>query len=204
MARSSHPLRCVGCRLHPPECICEIIGTEAARLRGLVRTRVVIVLHAKERSRSTNTGFLAARLLPGCELRVRGAKDHAVDLDDLGHPDAGAALLFPAPEARVLTADPAQAPRVLVVPDGSWRQAASMVRRDRVLSQMERVALAPGPPPGYRLRTSPRPGALCTLDAIARALALLEGTENGPAMQKGLETVLDAQVQATLRMRGRA
>ncbi len=214
MAHSSHPQRCIGCRLHPPECICDVIETQAARVSDLVRTRVVVVIHSKEMSRSTNTGFLAARVLPACELRVRGAKDRAVDLADLGRPDVRAVLLFPDPEAAILTVDQVDGshpvsnsnggPLVLVVADGSWRQAGRIVRRDPVLNQLPRVTLAPGQPTRYRLRTPPRPDALCTLDAIARALAVLEGPVNGPPILQALETVVDAQVQATLRMRGRA
>ncbi len=205
MAHSSHPQRCIGCRLHPPECICDVIETQAARVGDLVRTRVVVVIHSKEMSRSTNTGFLAARVLPACELRVRGAKDRAVDLADLGRPDVRAVLLFPDPEAAILTVDQVDGgPLVLVVADGSWRQAGRIVRRDPVLNQLPRVTLPPGQPTRYRLRTPPHPDALCTLDAIARALAVLEGPVNGPPILQALETVVDAQVQATLRMRGRA
>lgn len=197
-------LRCVGCRLHPAHCICDVIRAEAGRLRDLVRTRVVIVIHAKEMSRSTNTGFLAAQLLPGSELRVRGAKDRAVELDDLRGPAVRSVLLFPEPDAERLTAAPGAEPPLLVVPDGTWRQANRMVHRDRVLSRLPRVTLAPSQPAGYALRTSPRPGALCTIEAIGRALGLLEGPETGPTVRRALMTVLDAQVRATLRMRGRA
>jgi len=190
--------------LHPAQCICDVIRTEAERLRNLVRTRVVIVIHAKEMSRSTNTGFLAAQLLPGSELRARGVKDRTVDLDDLRRPEVRSVLLFPEPDAEILTADPTDAPPILVVPDGTWRQAGRMVHRDRVLRRLPRVALAPSQPTGYALRTSPRPGALCTLEAIGRALSLLEGPGNGPTVRRALMTVFNAQVQATLRMRGRA
>ena len=221
MARTSYPLRCVGCRLHPAECICDVVRQEAAALIGRVRTRVVVVIHSKEMSRSTNTGFLAERLLPGCEIRVRGAKDRDVDLGDLARPGSRAVALFPHPEARILTAEAwagegdagggrpqepqePHEPLVLVVPDGSWGQAGRMVRRDTVLARLPRVTLAPGRPAGYRLRKSLRRDGLCTLEAIGRALSVLEGPVNGVAVRHSLERVLDAQVRGTLRMRGRA
>ena len=111
-------------------------------------------------------------------------------------------MLFPAPGARELVpADVAVRGLVLLVPDGSWTQARKAIRRDPALAGVETVTLPPGPPSRYRLRRSPRDGGLCTLEAIARALAILEG----PAVEARMLAVLDRFVERTLAVRsGRA
>lgn len=191
-----HSLRCVGCRHHVSDCICEGVAAQAERLRGQVHTRVVVVMHAKEMSRASNTGFLLPSLLEGAEMRVRGALGKSCSLEDLLRPEAGAVLLFNDPGARLL--DSVTAPvRTLVVADGSWRQAGRMVRRDRVLRQLPQVYLPLGQPSRYRLRGSPRPGDLCTLESTARALEVLEG-DAGPEIRRSLESVLEVKVEATL------
>ncbi|MFH2008478.1 MAG: tRNA-uridine aminocarboxypropyltransferase [bacterium] len=190
--------RCIGCRLHTAVCICSEVEAAATRLQGLLRTRVVLVTHAKELRRSTNTGFLLERVLR-CEVRVRGAMDQDCELWDLVAPGAEALMLYPEEDGRVLAVG--DRPSCLVVADGSWRQATRMVNRDPALSRLERVTLPPGPPGRYRLREAPRADGLCTLEAVARALELTEG-ERGPELRSGLETLLDAQVRATLQMRG--
>jgi DTW domain-containing protein YfiP len=90
----------------------------------------------------------------------------------------------------VLTRDDAldARPLVLVVPDGSWSQARKIARRDPLAQGAEHVTLPPGAPSRYGLRRSPRAGGLCTLEAIARALGILEGGEVEPALLAVLET----------------
>jgi DTW domain-containing protein YfiP len=51
----------------------------------------------------------------------------------------------------------------------------------------EPVTLPPGPPSRYTLRAITRPGAVCTFEAIARALAILEG----PAIEQAMMPVLE-------------
>jgi DTW domain-containing protein YfiP len=53
----------------------------------------------------------------------------------------------------------------------------------------------------YRLRTEAHDGGLATIEAIARALGLLEG-EKGPRVQHALEFVFRAMVDRTLWSRG--
>src|SRR5262249_3163913 len=91
-------------------------------------------------------------------------------------------------------------PVVLLVPDGTWRQARRMLHRDPDARDAEPVTLPPGAPSRYELRRAPSEGALSTLEAVARALALLEGAE----VERGLMDVLDAFVQRSHRPAGRA
>ena len=118
-----------------------------------------------------------------------GAKDTPLKVDDF----AGAWLLWPGePEI------PADVPRpsTLVVLDGSWSQSRKMLQRVPQLRALRKWSLAA--PPGRRsLRVSP-PGGMSSLEAIAEALAVLEGEELGARVR----AVHEALVQKQLGERG--
>jgi DTW domain-containing protein YfiP len=158
-------LRCAGCGLPTARCLC----AELPRLD--LRTRVVVVMHRIEALRSTNTGRLAAAMLARATLRIRGDRDRPDE-----PPPAGRRLvLFPAEGARPLTTADAADDLVLVVPDGTWSQARRIHRRDPCARDAETVTLPTVVTSAYALRRNARAGGLCTLEAIAAALAVLEG-----------------------------
>lgn len=166
--RKNHALRCEGCRLPRPLCLC----AELPRL--VTRTRVVVVAHPDEAKKPTNSGLLAARCLEHSAVVLVGDGRRAAPAD-LFAPEERAALLFPSDDAVPLARFADGAPLTLVVPDGTWRQAAKLRTRVPGLALFPTVTLPAGPPTDYQLRAEPRPGGLATLEAIARALDLLEG-----------------------------
>ena len=88
--------RCRGCGLPQEMCLC------GALPRLSVRTRVVLLTHRIERTRSTNTGRLVARLLEGAEVRVRG---EVAPQPRSPLPEGRRLMLFPSPGARALSPD---------------------------------------------------------------------------------------------------
>ena len=161
---------------------------------------MVLITHHAERRKSTNTGRLVTLALQGAEVRLRGERDAAARLP---LPEGRRLLLFPHPEARALTADDAcGGPVVLLVPDGTWNQARRILRRDPDARDAEPVMLPPGAPSRYGLRRAPREGTVSTLEAVARALAVLE--VEGEAIERGLMAIFDAFVDRSLRAAGRA
>jgi DTW domain-containing protein YfiP len=153
-------------------------------------------MHHTERRKASNTGRLAALSLEGSEIRLRGmAKGDA----RTPLPEGRRLVLFPSPTARVLSREDHGADDVvLLVPDGNWGQAFRAARRDPDLLGAEHVVLPPGPPTRYALRRGTLPGRVCTIEAIARALGILEG----PEIQAALERVLDRFVERTLLFNG--
>lgn len=163
--------RCGTCGLPTDRCVC------AALPSLVVRARVAVVMHRIEALRSTNTGRLVARMIPGATVRVRGAReDLPAEL-----PSGRRLVLFPREDARPLTPADAGDDLTLVVPDGTWAQARRIARRDPLSQGAEAVSLAEGTS-AYGLRRNPRPGALCTLEAVAEALRVLEGDAVADAM----------------------
>jgi DTW domain-containing protein YfiP len=190
--RAKH--RCPQCRLILNDCLCDLIP------QLQTRTRVVVVLHQMEDSKPSNTGRLATRCLPNSEIVIRGGFEQATPVPDwTAHGDP--VVLFPYPDARPLeTWRGGDRPVTLIVPDGTWRQAQRVRRRIAGLANVPSAVVARAAPSAYRLRRTPDPRRLSTMEAIAEALAVLEGME-GPAIRQALLDIFDVMVERTLRVR---
>jgi DTW domain-containing protein YfiP len=178
--------------LHLSLCLCALIP------RLETRTRLVLYIHRFEERKPTNTGLLAASCLTRSEVRFRGGPD------DLSRPftcedGTEPLVLFPYEGATPLDRFPTNgAPVTLVVPDGNWRQASKMYKRVPGLAGLRCVALPEGPRSDYRLRSEAHQDGLSTLEAIARAIGILESKD----VQRAMERVLLAMVERTLWARG--
>ena len=156
-------MTCPRCLLQARVCLCAEIPTIATR------TRIVIVRHHLERWRSSNSGRLAQLALPNSEIVDHGGSGGPARLGTT----AGAWLLYP--EGEPAERAPAEAPRQLIVLDATWAQARRMYRKIDALRGLPILRLPDEPIPAARLRESPGPGRVSTIEAIARALRLLEG-----------------------------
>jgi DTW domain-containing protein YfiP len=161
-----------------------------------VRTRFLVLRHAKEAEKSSNTARWASLLLPGCELLPWHGRTDVSQLQDVGAD--GDWLLFPKDAALPGAGLPGPAPARGVVLDGTWRQARRMLRALPALHGAPRLSVGPRPG-GVGLRAAPSPDHLSTLEAISSAVAVLES--------EALATVLDGWhrelVARALRARGR-
>jgi len=158
-------------------------------------------MHHREWKKPTATAPLFALAAPNAEIRLRGRPDQPFDASGIVSPQRRTLLLYPSDGAAVLTPELiAQDPRpiTLVVPDGSWRQAAKATQREPVLENLPRVVLPDMGPTRYRLRNEPKQGGLGTFEAIARALKILEGD----AVYEVLDMLFTTMVERTLSTRG--
>lgn len=165
--RSRRVTRCPDCRLSQSLCCCALFPLVS------VRTRVVVLAHRVELTRSTNTGRLVARML--------GASAELVSSDAPweGSPlPRNAWVLFPSEDAAPLEAVASQL-ETLVVPDGSWGQAKRIARRHPICKGLRPVRLSNPGRSTYQLRRAPSESGLCTIEAVAQALRVLEG-DAGP------------------------
>ena len=163
---------------------------------------MTLLTHHKELRRSSNTGRLVARALEQAEVRVYGRR---ADDPSLAEELAGPRpvwVLAAGERAEVLGPDDAglqPAPRLIVI-DGTWRQAGRWLHRQRDTAGVRWVRLPDGAPSEYRLRKDLRPGRLSTLEAVARALAILE--PDGPRIGAELMAALRLFVDRSLWLRG--
>jgi len=158
-------------------------------------TRVVVVRTPREREQLTNSGRLVPLALADAALHER----EGLAATEFAEPGRRTVLLFPSPASVELAPDPLDPrPVTLVVPDGTWRATRRMVAREPALASLPRVTLPPGPPTRYRLRTHPNAHCLATLEAVARALGILED----PALEQHLTRLFLMFVERTLWSRG--
>ena len=140
-----------------------------------------MVIHKKELKRTTNTGRLAIKSLTNSELRIRGDEDRqALDLSDLLVPSYRTFLFFPSDEAVDLDqalVKQSPLPIQLIVPDGNWRQASKVNTRHPELKDIPRVKISTANTSTHHLRAEHSPEGMATLQAIAQALEIIEGTE---------------------------
>jgi len=161
------------------------------------KTHVVVFMHAREAGRPTNTGRFLPWMLPNAVSVLRSipfAEPEPI-------PDYGSRprfVLHPGATHELSAADAALDP-VLYVPDGTWSESRRMIHRDADLTGATRVKLPKGPSGKYALRQSPHPDQLSTLEAVARAIAVLEGD----ALAEPMLRVFDELVLRTLLTRGR-
>jgi len=187
--------RCPHCEIRKPLCFCALIP------QITLRTRVVILMHAAEESLTTNTAKLSAKALVNSDLWIRGKKGNYFSTDGIVQAGRDSLLLYPSSHALELNADFAttlKRPVNLIVPDGSWSQTRKIMRREAALVGIPQVKLPKGPPSEYRLRLQPIEEGLCTLEAIARSLGILESSD----AQRRLESLLRIMVERTLWSRG--
>jgi DTW domain-containing protein YfiP len=178
--------------MHGSLCVCALIAPVETR------TRLVLVIHHTEARKPSNTGRLAAACLPNSAIVVRGL-ERAPSAPFAFGPEAQPLFLYPHEEAVPLTRFArSDAPVTLIVPDGNWRQASKVRNRVEGLRDVPCVTLPPDTPSIYRLRTEAHDHGLATIEAIARAMGILEG----PHVRGALEHVFRAMVERTLWSRG--
>ncbi|MDH4467668.1 MAG: DTW domain-containing protein [Bacteriovoracaceae bacterium] len=163
---------CLDCYLHKDRCICQEIPSLA------LRTKISLVIHAKEVVKSTNTGRLAIKSLINSEMIIRGESRTPLDLSKIIDPNYQTYLLFPTENALELNHELVASglkPFHLIVPDGSWRQSKKIHTRHPELNTIPRLKLSSFTQENNFLRNPPNPSAMGTLQAIAYALGLIEG-----------------------------
>ncbi|MBI3183054.1 MAG: DTW domain-containing protein [Myxococcales bacterium] len=167
------PGRCKRCWLIQRYCLC----AELPCIR--THTRILLLRHGREAEKSTNSARIAALALEGSTLvdyapyQPSGPRGDACAkaLEEALSRMTAPVLLFPG------GAESPPEPSHLIVLDGTWRQARKMLRQIPALANLPRLSLPPPAMAPPRLRRSPFAENMTTLEAIASAVARLEGAE---------------------------
>jgi DTW domain-containing protein YfiP len=165
------------------------------------RTRVTFLQHPRERHMPIGTARMAHLALAGSRLIEGVAFDDDPRVADLFSHSSDVAVLFPGPQARTLETWHGPPPSELVVLDGTWHQAAKLLRENPRLAALPRLAFTPPAPGRYRIRKEPRDECLSTIEAVGAILAVLEHDE---ALAAALMRPFDAMVETQLDYAARA
>lgn len=186
--------RCSVCYMRQEVCICSLIP----RIEN--RTPVTVIMHHRESYKTTNTARIACLALKNSQILIRGLKNDPLNLDSIHDDNHQSVLLTLSEQSATLTPEwvaQQTKPIHLIVPDGSWRQASRMGKREPALKNIPWVQLPPGPESRYFLRHEHDPRGMATLEAMARALGIIESAE----VQVSLEEIFNTMVDRTLRTR---
>ncbi len=157
--------RCPRCWVREPWCVCQhIVATDS-------RLDVLIVRHPRETWRASGTARIAELALTRC--RVVEARPETPETQQALSDLSATWLLLP---GGVPSVAPPPAKR-LVVLDGTWREVRRMHRRLPAVWDLPRLSLPAKTETPVRLRRSAVDAHRSTLEAIADAMALLEGEE---------------------------
>lgn len=160
------------------------------------KTRVVLLQHPRERDNAIGTARMASLCLPNSELHVgidwsQKPAVHAA----LANESAPAVLLYPGPEAKDILQDPPKGPVTLVVVDGTWSQAKTVVRDNPLLATLPRYAFRAPAPSEYRIRREPSEEVVSTIESLMYALGALEGDAQAfTALMRPFRSMVDAQL----------
>jgi DTW domain-containing protein YfiP len=181
---------CRRCRRPARVCYCASLPTLETR------TKVVILQHPRERDMPIGTARMASLCLPHAELHVgiRWA-EHAALAAALADPARPPILLYPGPDAKDVLREPPAGPVTLIMVDGTWSQAKSVVRDNPILQALPRYAFAAPEPSQYRIRREPSVEYTSTIEALMHVLGVLEGApERFRALLTPLRTMVDNQL----------
>ncbi len=124
-------------------------------------------------ARMAKASLTGARLLEGVFF------DDNVHLADVFADAAGSAVVFPGDTATSLEAWTSSPPRRLIFLDGTWSQAAVLLRENPRLAALPRLSFSPPAPGRYRIRKEPDDDYLSTIEAVAYVVGTLEGDVDG-------------------------
>jgi DTW domain-containing protein YfiP len=173
--RSTHGKRCLRCRINLALCFCEHIVLHETM------TRVSIIMHHREEHLTSNTAKLATMTLKNATIFPRGLPIDPFSLQKLNLETGVLPLyLFPDEDALILDEqflETHPGPYHLIIPDGTWSQAKKVRRREPGLAELKCVKLNDDVKGEYKLRRGVRTDGVCTFEAIAYALEILENKE---------------------------
>ena len=159
------------------------------------RTEVLVVRHERESWKSTGTARIAALAMPNARIMDFGENSEPARSTLPTELDLGTFLLFPSDQPAPWDGTVV---KKLVLLDGTWRQVRRMYTKLPSLHAVPKLALPQKALRVLRLRDSKFEAGRSTLEAIAEAIALLEGE----AAAAPLHAVHAQYVERVFRARG--
>ena len=188
---------CRICGLWERFCVCKFLPLLESR------AEVLLVQHSSELLRQSNTGRLVEKMVSPSKIVSWGAENNPFDSAALEKRDTNYLVLYPRSSSRILKPDDIKGPgnqkTSLVLLDATWAQAKSMSRRIPQLKGLPFLSLPQEETPAWKLRRSPSKGYCCTLEAVYRALSILEGKTFALPLLLSLQLVM----ARSLHMRGK-
>ena len=184
---------CPRCYQRREICICPILPTVTTR------TEFLILRHIYEAERPSNTGRLVALAMPNSRIIScgGGTRIGLAPIDNELLRASGTWLLWPDGTGTQPNMSDLTPPDRVVVIDATWQLARRLYSSMPVLRALPRLVLPEPTHSRDRLREQHRSDGMSTLEAVAAAVAKLEGVEAA----RPLEKLYDEVVRRTTSLR---
>jgi DTW domain-containing protein YfiP len=186
-------IHCLSCYQRREICICPILPTVTTR------TEFLILRHIYEAERLSNTGRLVALAMPNSRIIPcgGGTRIGLLPIDDEFLRAPGTWLLWPDGSGAQPDMSGLTSPNRVVVIDATWQQARRLYSSIPVLRSLPRLVLPAPIRYRDRLRDQHRSDGMSTLEAVAAAVAKIEGAQAA----RPLEILYDELVRRTISLR---
>ena len=172
LARGAGVIRCVSCHLPQQSCICEF------RSQAKAGVEFVVLMHRNEAYKPTNTGRLIEATIANTHvIQWVSRAEPGEQLESLlGDPAYQPILVFPPGDGyrERMIKTPSMAEHagkpLLILLDGTWRQARRMFRLSTYLQNLPVISLDRVRSSTYALRKAIHEGQLCTAEVAAALL----------------------------------
>jgi len=155
-----------------------------------------VLQHPREAQSALGTVRILRRALPDVTVRVGVDFSRDPEISRMIRvPAQRGLLLYPGDGANPLEPEAVEGRLTLVAIDGTWAQARSIVAANPWLATLSQLRLSPRGRSVYAVRRQPYPWGLCTLEAVAEALALLDhDADAGAALLRPLRAMIGMHV----------
>lgn len=206
-SQTARRAQCPTCLRPQSTCICAFAVPVASLVDLLILQHPLEVANAKNSARLLHLSMGGSRMVTGetfsiGELTLLLGADHRTPL--LLYPDSADDTSASIAQAPPLDCALLQAPDRLrlVVLDATWRKSRKMLYLNPLLQQLPRLALRDMPASNYRIRKAHAPDQLSTLEAVAYALAQLDGdSARSDALLSAFERFVVQQAAFTPRLK---
>jgi DTW domain-containing protein YfiP len=162
-------------------------------------TKLSIVLFKKEQFLTSNTAKLSLKSLSNSQFFYRGYQDTLLQAKFIDEENYQPLYLFPSEGAIPLTLEYTSQfdkPINLIVPDGTWRQAKKVHTREPLLSNIPVVKICSTQKSIYPLRRQKYEYGLCTHEAVAYALEIIESVKIKDTLIENLNYMVEAHLKS--------
>lgn len=184
--------RCDYCALLLSHCMCAKLEALALPEESLDFS-VAVIMNTREKYRSSNTAKVIEKVLHGL-LLVDGIDQDERLLEKLLARNANKVfVLFPSEssvEYSHMDASQFSEIPLILVPDGTWRQARRL--NQKIPANIPRVRVAPQTLSRFLCRRQTLPDRVCTVEALALLMADMGKDRESKQLELGLATVVES------------